>query len=362
MNKKVMVKLENFSKQYNEEKIVINGINLDVYDGEFLTFLGPSGCGKTTILRSIAGFDEVTAGKVYLDGKDVTYLEPQKRALNVIFQNYALFSHMTIEDNIGFSLKIQGLDKKTIHERVVKMLNLIQLKGYEKRKPSELSGGEQQRVAIARALINKPKLLLLDEPLSALDLKLRKQMQVELKALQEKMGITFIYVTHNQEEALTMSDRIAVINKGKIEQLGTPTDIYEHPKTKFVADFIGDSNIFDGIVKKINKKTALVYLSNEKYSFIVSNHNLKVGQKISILIRPENIIISDQKDDKLLKAKVIVNTYDGSITKVQAETAGGKILKIALDSGSTIYPEGSYIYLRALENNLVVIGDNNEKE
>ena len=225
--KKVIVKLENFSKSYGEKEI-IKDINLEVYEGEFLTLLGSSGCGKTTILRSISGLDYPTSGKVYIDGEDVTNLEPPKRQVNTIFQNYALFPLMTIEENIAFGLKMKKIPKDEIKKRVDDMLELVHLEGYEKRKPKELSGGEQQRVSIVRGLINNPKVLLLDEPLSALDLKLRKKMQIELKQLQKKLGITFIYVTHDQDEALSMSDRIVVLREGKIEQIGSPVEVYEN--------------------------------------------------------------------------------------------------------------------------------------
>ena len=220
--KKVIVRLENFCKSY-ENKEVIKDINLEVYEGEFLTLLGSSGCGKTTILRAISGLDSVTSGKIYINDVDVTNLDPQEREVNTIFQNYALFPLMTIEDNIGFGLKMKKVPKEEIKKAVKEMMELVHLEGYEKRFPSELSGGEQQRVSIVRGLINNPKVLLLDEPLSALDMKLRKQMQIELKQLQRKFGITFIYVTHSQDEALSMSDRIVVLNEGKIEQIGTPT-------------------------------------------------------------------------------------------------------------------------------------------
>ena len=233
---KVIVKLENFSKSYGNKEIIKN-LDLEVYEGEFLTLLGSSGCGKTTILRSISGLDYPTSGKIYLDGVDVTDLEPQKREVNTIFQNYALFPLMTIEENIAFGLKMKKVPKDEIEKRVKKMIELVHLEGYEKRKPKELSGGEQKRVSIVRGLINNPKVLLLDEPLSALDLKLRKKMQIELKHLQKKLGITFIYVTHDQDEALSMSDRIVVLKEGKIEQIGTPVNIYEKPKTLYVADF-----------------------------------------------------------------------------------------------------------------------------
>ena len=243
--KKAIVELKDFSKSYGE-KTIIEKVDLKVYEGEFLTLLGSSGCGKTTILRSISGLDHPTTGKVYIDGEDVTELEPPKRKVNTIFQNYALFPLMTIEENVAFGLKMKHIPKEEINKRVKNMLELVHLEGYEKRKPKELSGGEQQRVSIIRGLINNPKVLLLDEPLSALDLKLRKQMQIELKQLQKKLGITFIYVTHDQDEALSMSDRIVVLRNGQIEQIGSPVEVYENPESLYVADFLGEANVFNG--------------------------------------------------------------------------------------------------------------------
>jgi spermidine/putrescine transport system ATP-binding protein len=248
---KTIVEIKNVNKYYGSNHVVKN-LNLTIYEGEFLTMLGSSGCGKTTTLRMIAGFEEVSSGNIFVEGVDVEEKEPYDRDVNTVFQSYALFPHKNIFDNVAFGLKMKGVKKTEIKERVTKMLSMVQLEGYEKRMPSQLSGGQKQRVAIARALINRPKVLLLDEPLGALDLKLRKQMQVELKRLQKKLGITFVYVTHDQEEALTMSDRIAIMNGGVLEQLGTPSEIYEKPVSKFVADFIGESNILDATVEKIN--------------------------------------------------------------------------------------------------------------
>ena len=234
-----MIQLVAINKSFKEHKAVDN-ISIVIKEGEFLTLLGPSGCGKTTTLRMIAGFEEPTSGEILLDGIDVSRKNPYERNLNTVFQNYALFPNMNVYNNIAFGLKIKKLSKKTIKEKVTKVLAIVQLEDFGDRYPSQLSGGQKQRVAIARAIVNSPKVLLLDEPLGALDLKLRKQMQFDLKHLQKELGITFIYVTHDQEEALTMSDRIAVMNKGKIEQIGTPDEIYNKPKTKFVANFIGE--------------------------------------------------------------------------------------------------------------------------
>lgn len=237
-----ILELRNITKNFNTTE-VLKGIDLSVEAGEFITILGSSGCGKTTTLRIIAGLEEADEGSVFLNGEDVTDLEPNKRNVNTIFQNYALFPHMTVEANIGYGLRIKNIPKTEIKKRVQQVLELVQLEEYPKRKPSELSGGQRQRVAIARAIINNPKILLLDEPLGALDLQLRRQMQVELKRLQKQLNITFIYITHDQEEASSMSDRIAVMNAGTIEQFGTPIEIYESPKTEFVANFIENSKL-----------------------------------------------------------------------------------------------------------------------
>lgn len=238
-----ILELVNLSKSFGNTQ-VLKGLDIKITRGEFITVLGSSGCGKTTMLRIIAGLEEPDAGQVLLNGNDITLLEPNKRNVNTVFQSYALFPNMNVEKNIAYGLKIKGTPKTEIKKRVDEMLKMVQLEGFEKRRPDELSGGQRQRVAIARAVINRPDVLLLDEPLGALDLKLRRQMQLELKRLQKKLGITFIYITHDQEEAINMSDRIAVMRDGLFEQIGTPNDIYYHPRTSFVADFVGSANIF----------------------------------------------------------------------------------------------------------------------
>ena len=248
MNKNI-ISLENIAVSFDGEKI-LNDINLDIKDKEFVTFLGPSGCGKTTTLRIIGGFLKPDSGIVRFDGKEINNIPPYKRNVNTVFQRYALFPHLNVYDNIAFGLKIKKFSDKEIQKRVGAMLELVNLKGFEKRSIDRLSGGQQQRVAIARALVNEPKVLLLDEPLGALDLKLRKDMQIELKRIQQSLEITFIYVTHDQEEALTMSDTVVVMNNGDIQQIGSPVDIYNEPKNAFVADFIGESNILNGMMVK----------------------------------------------------------------------------------------------------------------
>ena len=258
------IQFKNVSRHFGDVRAV-DDVSLEIKNGEFFSMLGPSGSGKTTCLRMIAGFDRPTAGQIFLYGQDVSHLPPYERSVNTVFQDYALFPHMTIEENVGYGLMIKGVSKADRTKQVDEMLELVQLPGFGGRKPSQLSGGQRQRVALARALINHPKVLLLDEPLGALDLKLRQQMQVELKAIQQRVGITFIFVTHDQEEALTMSDRIAVFSQGKIEQVGTPSDVYEHPSSTFVAGFVGTSNLVSGeIAKRITGSDARFSIRPEK--------------------------------------------------------------------------------------------------
>ena len=340
---KEIVRLDNISKCYVEDKYVIRDCSLSVYEGEFLTILGPSGCGKTTILRLISGLEIVSDGKVYLDGEDVTDFYATNRPVNTIFQNFALFPHMTIEENIGYGLKLKKVPKDEIKKRVSEMLELVQLSGYEKRKPSQLSGGEQQRVAIARGLINRPKVLLLDEPLSSLDLKLKKQMQVELKRLQKKLGITFIYVTHAQDEALTMSDRVIIFKDGKIEQIGSPQDIYHRPNSLFVADFIGDSNVFKGGIVKKTASYTTIYLEYDDDYVKVKSNEFEVGDKVLVMVRPEDIHIKKKDGFSLLEAKVKDVIYNGVFTRIIASYKRQEI-KINVEVIEE-YKKGDVIYL-----------------
>lgn len=359
--KKVIVELRNFSKSYGD-KTVIENINLSVYEGEFLTLLGSSGCGKTTILRSISGLDKPTKGKVYIDGDDVTELEPPQRQVNTIFQNYALFPLMTIEDNVAFGLKMKNVPKDEIKERVAKMMELVHLEGYEKRKPKELSGGEQQRVSIIRGLINNPKVLLLDEPLSALDLKLRKKMHIELKQLQKKLGITFIYVTHDQDEALSMSDRIVLLKDGKIEQIGSPVDMYEKPNSLYVADFIGEINKFTGEIVSETPEKFKVKINDELELSILDNKKIKVGDKIHVIVRPENIKISTtERKTNCLKGVISEQIYDGSFTKVMIKV-DKQIYKAIISGNDKLYKKGDEVYIYWTIEDAIILGCEDDEE
>lgn len=300
----ISLELKEIKKSFTEGEAVLDNISLEISKGEFITLLGSSGCGKTTTLRIIAGLEQPDAGSVWLDGREVTGLEPNQRDVNTVFQNYALFPHMNVAENIGYGLKLKKVPKSEIKKKVSQMLELVQLEGYEKRKPSELSGGQKQRVAIARALVNNPKVLLLDEPLGALDLQLRRAMQIELKHLQKKLGITFIYITHDQEEAINMSDRIAVMRDGRIEQIGTPDEIYNHPKTSYVATFVGNANILHGVAESIQGENAIVKIGNDRVivKLEISQQNtedtggkqyLSAGEKVTLAVRSENILLQE---------------------------------------------------------------------
>ena len=312
--RKAIVQLKNITKSFGDNQ-VLKPISLDIYEGEFLTLLGSSGCGKTTTLRIIAGFETPTEGNVYIEDKDVTELAPYNRDVNTVFQSYALFPHMTVFDNIAFGLVEKKMDKKEIKKKVLEMLDLVQLHGFEKRKPSQMSGGQKQRVAIARALVNSPKVLLLDEPLGALDLKLRKQMQVELKRLQKKLGITFVYVTHDQEEALTMSDTIVVMNQGYIQQIGTPEDIYNEPENAFVADFIGHSNIIDGVMIK----DKLVEILGVKMPCV--DEGFGENTPVDIVIRPEDVELVPAEDG-YMQGDVVSNIFKGVHYELEVKANG----------------------------------------
>lgn len=334
----ISLELKNIKKSFQEGEDVLESICLTAKKGEFVTLLGSSGCGKTTTLRIIAGLEQPDSGQVFLNGKDVTSLEPNQRNVNTVFQNYALFPHMNVADNIGYGLKLKKTPKAEISRRVKEMLELVQLSGFEKRKPSELSGGQRQRVAIARALVNNPEVLLLDEPLGALDLQLRRAMQHELKRLQKKLGITFIYITHDQEEAINMSDTIAVMNHGRFEQIGTPDEIYNHPKTSYVATFVGNANILTGVVENIGTEetgdiSKLITVRTDAGKVKVSMNTTATsdkgylpqkGEKVTIAVRSENIRFEENNDCYGLNAEVIEKTFAGGQLRVVLKTSEGQ--------------------------------------
>ena len=338
-----IVEMIGVNKRYGSNHVV-KDLNLIVNEGEFLTLLGSSGCGKTTTLRMIAGFEEPTTGSIKVEGVPVEEKEPYERNVNTVFQTYALFPHKTIFDNIAYGLKMKKVPKEEIKERVLDMMEMVQLTGFEKRYPSQLSGGQRQRVAIARALINRPRVLLLDEPLGALDLKLRKQMQLELKRLQKKLNITFIYVTHDQEEALTMSDRIAIMHDGIVDQLDTPTEIYEHPTTRFVATFIGETNTYDGCVTSIKDGIATITLENGAVK-VKCDENFSILEYATVSVRPEKMRFSKEPREGFELVAVVKDyIYVGSVLKCIVSLPNGNELKIERLAGQELPEIGSRIF------------------
>ncbi len=315
MEENKIIEFREIVKQFGSQ-IVLKGINLDIYENEFVTLLGPSGCGKTTLLRILGGFLDADEGKVIFDGEEISNKPPYERELNTVFQKYALFPHLSVYENIAFGLKIKKVSKDVIDQKVMKMLRLIGLEGYEDKNTTLLSGGQQQRVAIARALVNEPKVLLLDEPLAALDLKLRKEMQYELKRIQQEVGITFIFVTHDQEEALTMSDKIVVMKNGEIQQVGTPQDIYNEPANRFVANFIGESNILSGIMLEDYK------VQFDDIVFDCVDYGFKENEKVDVVIRPEDIDIVPVEDGKMT-GEVLSVLFKGVHYEIMVETVPG---------------------------------------
>ncbi|MFQ8760724.1 MAG: ABC transporter ATP-binding protein [Intestinimonas sp.] len=339
---KELIRLSDLRMVFDDE-VVLNSINLYINDKEFLTLLGPSGCGKTTTLRIIGGFQSPTSGDVFFDGVRINDVPPHKRKVNTVFQKYALFTHMNLFENIAFGLRIAKVPEKEIEQRVNEALELVNLPGYGKRSVDSLSGGQQQRIAIARAIVNRPQVLLLDEPLGALDLKLRKDMQIELKKIQQQVGITFIYVTHDQEEALTMSDTIVVMDKGNIQQIGSPTDIYNEPKNAFVADFIGESNIIDGIMHA----DGVVGMYGKKFSCVDSG--FQKDEPVDVVIRPEDIDIVPEEEGQLTGTVTEV-TFKGVHYDIIVDFRGFKWLiqttdfsPVGAKIGVKIDPDGFHI-------------------
>ena len=352
MNK--IVELKNISKSFDGE-VVLSNINLYINDKEFITLLGPSGCGKTTTLRIIGGFESADNGDLFFDGERINDIPPHKRNVNTVFQKYALFPHLNVYDNIAFGLRVAKVKEAEIKERVAEMLALVNLRGFEKRNVSLLSGGQQQRVAIARALINKPKVLLLDEPLGALDLKLRKDMQVELKNSQKKTGITFIYVTHDQEEALSMSDTIVVMAGGKIQQIGSPTDIYNEPKNAFVADFIGESNILDGVMLD----DFSVRFSNQVFKCL--DKGFEKNEPVDVVVRPEDVDVVPV-DKGMLVGTVTSVTFKGDYYEIIVDVGGFKWMLetsdfVGVDSVIGLYIEPDAIHIMKKSEYSNMFGD-----
>ncbi|MCM1545644.1 MAG: ABC transporter ATP-binding protein [Clostridiales bacterium] len=379
-----IIELINVRKEFDDETVAVDNFNLEVKKGEFVTFLGPSGCGKTTTLRMIAGFELPTSGKILLNGEDISKLPPNRRPVNTVFQKYALFPHMNVYDNIAFGLRLKRnettvtdkkgnqkvkkvkLSKVEIDKKVKKALEIVDLEGFEKRSIATLSGGQQQRIAIARAIVNQPEILLLDEPLGALDLKMRKEMQIELKNMHKKLGITFIYVTHDQEEALTMSDKIVVINDGEIQQTGTPTEIYNEPINTFVADFIGESNIFNGtVVGKLKVKfCGATFDCLDDY---------EINDMVDVVVRPEDIKICAPTEGQL-KGKVISTVFKGVHYEITVEVGKFEIViqstacaEVGATIGMRIEPDGIHLMRKVYtvnkydgvitKNNTVEFGD-----
>ena len=340
-----IIELRHISKVYSDNGFkAVDDFNLEVKRGEFVTFLGPSGCGKTTTLRMIAGFEMPTSGEILLNGEDISQLPANKRPINTVFQRYALFPHMNIYDNIAFGLKLKKLPKEEIRKKVKKVLDMVDLEGFENRKISTLSGGQQQRIAIARALVNEPEILMLDEPLGALDLKMRQEMQLELKHMHDELGITFIYVTHDQEEALTMSDKIVVLSEGRIQQIGTPEDIYNEPQNAFVADFIGESNIFKGIMTGHMK---VRFCGGE----FMGMDDVAEGTLVDVVVRPEDVIIT-KPEDGVVEGEVVSVIFKGMHYEVTVESGKyemvirtTKCYSVGERIGMKLEPDGIHIML-----------------
>ncbi|NLA60863.1 MAG: ABC transporter ATP-binding protein [Firmicutes bacterium] len=351
-----ILELYQIEKSFGDVR-VLNGIDLSVPKGEFITLLGPSGCGKTTTLRIIAGLETPDRGRVFLAGKDVTDLEPNKRNVNTVFQNYALFPHMNVEANIAYSLKLKRIDKQTISKMVKEALDLVQLAGYEKRMPDELSGGQRQRVAIARAIVNEPAVLLLDEPLGALDLQLRHQMQIELKRLQKRLGVTFIYITHDQEEALNMSDRIAVMRDGKFEQIGTPAQVYDHPRTSYVARFVGSANLISGTAYNVGE--GLIRLDTEDGPGLVRTRGARImdGQAITVAVRRESVtLVTGETNDNLgLRAVVKEKNYAGGVLQIIVSLSDGRELVSSRQGIDSPLKAGDHVLVTWLPDQGVIV-------
>ena len=367
MDSEFAVELRDVVKKFitpeGTELAAVNHVTMQIRHGEFFSMLGSSGCGKTTSLRMIAGFEWPTEGDVYIAGQPMGHMPPYQRNVNTVFQSYALFQHMTVFQNVAFGLEMEGASKHEIATRVGRSLEMVQLTGMDRRHPKQLSGGQQQRVALARALVKTPEVLLLDEPLGALDLKLRKEMQLELKALQQQLGITFVYVTHDQEEALTMSDRIAVMSQGRVLQMGAAVEIYERPTSRFVADFIGESNFLEGNVKSVNGDQAVVSVPVWKQELTgIAMGKVQAGDDVAVSIRPEKIRLSEEPrvKDNCLEGVIVRSTYIGSDTHIYIEVRGQRIKVWEQNRISTLdprayYQNGQKVWVSLLAENTLIL-------
>ena len=343
MEKRGAIQVDDLNKSFGDNHVV-NNISLSVKAGEFISFLGPSGCGKTTILRMIAGFETLDSGDIKIDGESVIHLPPHKRQLNTVFQHYALFPHLNVYDNVAYGLRAKNKKKSEIKEAVEYALRMVQLEGFEKRMPAQMSGGQKQRVSIARAIVNQPPVLLLDEPLTALDMKLRKEMRYELRNIQQQLGITFIYVTHDQEEAMVMSDRIAVLNGGIIEQIGTPKEIYQNPKSAFVSDFIGETNAFDGVVHEVHD--GCVTVNCESGHFRVQTSDFTEHEFVNVSIRPHKVQWQEVDAEGFrLSGTVKDYIFTGAFVNAVVELVNGREVRIARLAGEGLPEIGQHIHL-----------------
>jgi spermidine/putrescine transport system ATP-binding protein len=351
MEKLPIVRLQGVTKRF-DDVCAVDSLDLDIYQGEFLTLLGPSGCGKTTVLRLIAGLETLSSGEIYMNGSRLNGTPPNKRNVNTVFQSYALFPHMTVFDNIAFGLRMKQHDSGTIRSQVGEALEIVKLSGLEMRKPHQLSGGQQQRVAMARAIVNKPQVLLLDEPLSALDYRLRQEMEIELKRVHRQLGITFVFVTHDQEEAISMSDRIAVMNLGRIEQIGTPIKIYEEPENMFVARFVGEINVFNGHVVNADNGNATVDIHGQCFP-VQNRKKADPGQEVKVLLRPEDIQVTRDVDKTnggpALTGRVDEVIYKGKTVDLIISLDAGEIINVTQffneDQEDVVYREGERVHI-----------------
>ena len=354
MEEPPIVRLQGVTKRF-DDVTAVDSLSLDIYQGEFLTLLGPSGCGKTTVLRLIAGFETLTSGEIFMNGSRLNGTPPNKRNVNTVFQSYALFPHMSVFENIAFGLRMKQHDTRSISGQVMDALDIVKMTGLEMRMPHQLSGGQQQRVAMARAIVNKPQILLLDEPLSALDYRLRQEMEIELKRVHRQLGITFVFVTHDQEEAISMSDRIAVMNEGRIEQIGSPIQIYEEPENMFVAKFVGEINVFHGRVREINNGSAVVDIHGQ--SFPVQNRRkFGVGSDVRVLLRPEDIQVTVEEEwtngEPSLVGQVEEVIYKGKTVDLIIKLLDGETIFVTQffneDQENVIYREGQRVHINWL--------------